>query len=46
MTTEAETGGMQLYAKEPQGLLTITPRNVEETKKDLSLEASEGVGLQ
>ena len=33
VTTEAETGGIQLYAKEPQGLLTITPRNLEEIRK-------------
>ena len=45
VTTEAEIGRIQLYAKQPQGLLTITPRYFQETRKDPSLETSEGAGL-
>ena len=45
VTTEAEIGRIQLYAKQPQGLLTITPRYFQETRKDPSLVTSEGAGL-
>ena len=43
--TEAEIGRIQLDAKRPQGLLKITPRYFQETRKDPSLETSEGAGL-
>ena len=43
--TEAEIGRIQLYAKQPQGLLTISPRYFQETRKHPSLETSEGAGL-